>query len=34
MDVLQIPFVALFAGMVLSFMTVMIVETILEARQG
>jgi hypothetical protein len=34
MDALQIPFVALFTGMVLSFMTVMIIETILEARQG
>ncbi len=33
MDALQIPFVALFTGMVLSFMTVMIIETILEARQ-
>jgi hypothetical protein len=34
MDALQIPFVALFTGMVLSFAAVMIIETVLQARQG
>lgn len=33
MDVFQIPFVALFTGMVLSFTAVMLYGTIMEARK-